>query len=82
MHYSAGARVASDSWGTTDTTYSTLCLQADRFLWQAPDYVSFVAAGNDGERCMADAMAGCGDPHAVTHSPQGHTHCPHGFSQS
>ena len=48
--YRAGARVHSDSWGssTIDTTYSSDSVSVDTFLWSQRDMLVIFAAGNDG----------------------------------
>lgn len=52
--YAAGARIHSDSWGGRTTyTYDHDCVLVDTFTWQHRDFVSVVAAGNDGTMCDA-----------------------------
>ena len=61
--YTAGARVHSDSWGGRTTyTYDRDSVLVDAFTWQHPDFVSVVAAGNDGAfqctcRCSVHARS-------------------------
>lgn len=46
--YAAGARVHSDSWGGRAFSYDRDCALVDGFTWSHRDFVSVVAAGNDG----------------------------------
>ncbi|MGG1661228.1 S8 family serine peptidase [Brevibacillus sp. NRS-1366] len=49
--YTDGARIHSDSWGADDDgEYSLTSFLFDRFLWEHPDMISVVAAGNTGFR--------------------------------
>ena len=42
-----GARISSNSWGDPYTVeYDAACSQADRLMWNRPDYLVFVSAGN------------------------------------
>jgi serine protease AprX len=48
--YDDGARIHSDSWGNDDLgDYSIDSFVFDAFLWEHPDMVALVAAGNAGE---------------------------------
>lgn len=48
--YDDGARIHSDSWGSSDNGgYSADSIAFDRFLWEHKDMTALVAAGNDGE---------------------------------
>ncbi|KAG2487047.1 hypothetical protein HYH03_014293 [Edaphochlamys debaryana] len=50
-HYRSGARIGSDSWGTVGlagTAYDDTAAQYDRFAFRNPDWLSVVAAGNQG----------------------------------
>lgn len=48
--YDDGARIHSDSWGNADAgAYSSSSLQADEFVWNHPDMLIFIAAGNAGQ---------------------------------
>ncbi|NGQ96304.1 S8 family serine peptidase [Brevibacillus sp. SYP-B805] len=48
--YEDGARIHSDSWGGGDEgEYSIDSFLFDAFLWEHPDMVALVAAGNSGE---------------------------------
>ena len=44
-----GAKLHTNSWGTTSTAYSQWALQVDTFLWEHPEMLVLFAAGNDGE---------------------------------
>jgi len=47
--YARRARVHSNSWGGGDPgAYDSQCEQLDRFVFEHPDFVVVVAAGNDG----------------------------------
>jgi hypothetical protein len=46
--YSAGARIHSNSWGGTDNTYDSYCVNIDSFMWGNPDFLVVFAAGNAG----------------------------------
>lgn len=47
-NYNKGARIHSDSWGGAGYTYDQDCADVDTFLWNHLDFVSVLAAGNDG----------------------------------
>eukprot|EP00967_Tisochrysis_lutea_P124319 scaffold207774_cov15-Tisochrysis_lutea.AAC.1 len=38
--YEEGARVHSDSWGSTQSAYDSLASEVDRFLWENQDFTS------------------------------------------
>jgi len=51
--YAAGARIHSNSWGSSDNTYTTFAQSVDSFIWQQGgesmrNMLILVAAGNDG----------------------------------
>jgi hypothetical protein len=46
--YAAGARIYSNSWGSTDTHYDTMAMETDQFTHDNDDFLVLVAAGNDG----------------------------------
>lgn len=46
--YEAGARIHSDSWGTSENTYGSAARSLDRFVADHPDFLVLVANGNDG----------------------------------
>ncbi|GLC33292.1 hypothetical protein PLESTF_001326600 [Pleodorina starrii] len=51
FHYAVGARLSSDSWTQgvgMATSYMELARQFDAFAWRNPDFLSVVAAGNNG----------------------------------
>lgn len=48
--YDLGARVHSDSWGAERFSYDSMAQSVDLFTWQNPDFVTVIAAGNDGDR--------------------------------
>ncbi|GIL63851.1 hypothetical protein Vafri_17716 [Volvox africanus] len=51
IHYSAGARITSDSWGAVGATgvrYDATSMGYDLFAWRNPGVLSLVAAGNSG----------------------------------
>ncbi|EFJ44737.1 hypothetical protein VOLCADRAFT_95105 [Volvox carteri f. nagariensis] len=51
-HYGAGARISSSSWGYSGAlavSYNEACRQFDAFAWRNPDFLTVIAAGNDGD---------------------------------
>ena len=47
--YTNGARIHSDSWGSSVFgTYTTSARQSDEYMWDYPDMLLVFAAGNDG----------------------------------
>ncbi|MBN2541942.1 S8 family serine peptidase [bacterium] len=46
--YNAGARIHSNSWGSTLSDYSTDAQNCDRFMWNNKDFLIFFAMGNAG----------------------------------
>ncbi|WP_224961149.1 S8 family serine peptidase [Geomonas subterranea] len=46
--YQAGARLHSNSWGNSDSSYSLFTQSADRFLWDHKEFLVLVANGNSG----------------------------------
>ena len=46
--YNAGARIHSDSWGSSNSNYDTYAQQADQFMWNHKDFLILVAMGNSG----------------------------------
>ena len=64
--YNQGARIHSDSWGAVDVTPGMYDAQAeafDQFIWQHPNFVILVAAGNSG---VDSKGTGRVDPDSVT----------------
>ena len=47
-HYHDGARIASNSWGSSSADYTTYAMQVDQFMWNHPDFLILFANGNDG----------------------------------
>lgn len=48
--YSAGARIITNSWGSSGVnTYTTSCVAVDRFMRDYPDVLILFSVGNDGE---------------------------------
>lgn len=56
VSYSAGARIHSDSWGSTSIQYDSLSREVDLFTWEHQDFLPMFAAGNDGS--FSDWQAG------------------------
>ena len=54
--YTAGARIHSASWGSTDNNYADNDAEMDAFTETHPDFLMFIAAGNDGTKyqCKGD----------------------------
>ena len=46
--YGLGARVHSNSWGSTANAYDGYCVDIDEFMWSHPDFLVVFAAGNSG----------------------------------
>ena len=46
--YAAGARIHTNSWGSTATYYDTMAMEIDEFTHANDDFLVLVAAGNDG----------------------------------
>lgn len=46
--YGYDARVMTNSWGSSSTTYDTYARDVDRFMWDNPDALVIFAAGNSG----------------------------------
>lgn len=46
--YNAGARIHTNSWGVDTNTYTTEAAQIDRFMWDHPDMLFTISAGNNG----------------------------------
>ena len=46
--YTSGARVFTNSWGTSTNTYDSYSQQSDRFMWENKDALLLFSAGNSG----------------------------------
>lgn len=46
--YGLGARIHSNSWGATENSYNSYCVDIDNFMWTHQDYLVVFAAGNSG----------------------------------
>jgi subtilisin family serine protease len=50
--YAQGARVHSNSWGDSlasdHTLYTSMCVDADTYMWNHKDFLAVFSAGNDG----------------------------------
>lgn len=46
--YNKGARVHTNSWGSTSNAYDGYCVDVDNAMWQHKDYLVCFAAGNSG----------------------------------
>ena len=46
--YGLGARIHSNSWGGTENSYDSYCVDIDNFMWGHPDFLVVFAAGNSG----------------------------------
>ena len=49
LPYSLGARVRSDSWGTSDAFYTESARDFDVFAFKNDEFLPLIAAGNDGD---------------------------------
>jgi len=46
--YNGGARVHTNSWGSSENAYDGFCVDLDNAMWQHPDFLICFAAGNSG----------------------------------
>ena len=46
--YSLGARIHTNSWGSTANAYDTYCVNVDQYMWSHPDFLILFANGNSG----------------------------------
>jgi hypothetical protein len=46
--YGLGARIHSNSWGSTENSYGSYCVDVDNFMWTHQDFLVVFAAGNSG----------------------------------
>jgi len=46
--YGHGARIHSNSWGSTENSYDSYAADVDNFMWQNEDFLIVFAAGNAG----------------------------------
>lgn len=46
--YALGARIHTNSWGSTSNAYDTYSVNVDQFMWTHPDYLIVFANGNGG----------------------------------
>jgi len=46
--YGLGARIHSNSWGSTENSYDSYCVDIDNFMWNNPQFLVVFAAGNSG----------------------------------
>jgi hypothetical protein len=46
--YNLGARLHTNSWGSTSNAYDGYCVDLDNMMWQHKDYIVCFAAGNSG----------------------------------
>jgi len=46
--YGLGARIHSNSWGSTENSYDSYCVNIDSFMWNNPQFLVVFAAGNSG----------------------------------
>jgi hypothetical protein len=56
--YSAGARIHSNSWGGSDNTYDSYCVNIDSFMWGNPQFLVVFAAGNAGSAASTVGFPG------------------------
>ena len=54
--YRGGARVHSNSWALASGGYNHIAQSLDAFVWEHPDLVVVVAAGNDGRDADGDGV--------------------------
>lgn len=46
--YGWGARLHTNSWGSSTNAYDTYCVNVDQFMWSHPEFLIFFANGNSG----------------------------------
>ncbi len=46
--YGWGARLHTNSWGSSSNAYDTYCVNVDQFMWSHPEFLIFFANGNSG----------------------------------
>jgi hypothetical protein len=56
--YTLGARVHSNSWGSTENSYNSYCVDVDNFMWGHQDFLVVFAAGNSGPNASTVAYPG------------------------
>jgi hypothetical protein len=56
--YTLGARVHSNSWGSTENSYNSYCVDVDSFMWGHQDFLVVFAAGNSGPNASTVAYPG------------------------
>ena len=54
--YSDGVRIHSNSWGSPSNDYDQFARSLDKMVWENPDLVIVVAAGNSGEDANKDGI--------------------------
>ena len=54
----AGARIHSNSWGSSTDIYDYQCEEVDAYMYENPEFLAVFAAGNDG----ADGLTSIGTP--------------------
>ena len=54
--YNDGIRIHSNSWGHPSNDYDQYARSLDKFVWENPDLLVVVAAGNDGEDLDKDGV--------------------------
>lgn len=56
--YNLGARVHSNSWGSTENSYNSYCVDVDNFMWGHQDFLVVFAAGNSGPNASTVSYPG------------------------
>ncbi len=46
--YNDGARIHTNSWGSTENAYDSMAVEADQFMWDHSDFLLLFANGNSG----------------------------------
>jgi PGF-pre-PGF domain-containing protein len=54
--YLLGARIHTNSWGSTNKSYTTYSQQVDKFMWDHPDMLILFSAGNSGKDSNGDGV--------------------------
>ena len=60
--YSAGARVLSNSWGSSGSSYDAQAMYSDLFMWENSDALLVFSAGNSGCVTYSECKGSVGSP--------------------
>lgn len=54
--YLLGARIHTNSWGSTNKSYTSYTQKVDKFMWDHPDMLILFSAGNSGKDSNGDGV--------------------------